>query len=685
MSSLPREWPRSIHGKLVDRLVELGASVIVFDVNFHKPRSAEDEKIFADAVERSRRVVLFQQLTGKRQPVEDASGKIRGNVWVEELLSPVPPLTQAARGLGPFPLPKIEASVYEFWAFKSSAREAPTMPAVGFQLYSLKIYDRFYRLLKNSGFGRHLALPESAADIVKADDLVKMMTGIRQLIIDKPILASNLAEELKQPWVADESADNRQLLQSLVSMYTGSDSRYLNFYGPPGTIKTVPYQVVINGPDPNFTAEQLDMSDTVVFVGFSDLYDPGQPDRFYTVFTNEDSIDLSGVEIAATAFGNLFYDESLRPSGEILTLAVLFTFGICVTLIVYFAPASLGVPGSVIVTAGYAIYAQYLFNTEQIWLPIATPVLLQFPAALIVGMLAQYLEQRHKVKHISEAISLYVPAEVSRALIGNELKTESINQVTYSTCLATDMQGFSTIAEHMGPGDLAEFLNDYFDSLAKPLSDHDVTVTEFRADAIMCAWTGDESDPAIRRKPILASLQAADAIEDFKARHDAFDTSLRIGLETGEVYVGHSGGGGHFVYSIVGDCANTASRIEGLNKHLNTQILATSTTLEGIDDLLLRPVGDFVFVGKTEALHIFEILSLANEATQKQTELADRFARGLDFFMRAEWQSASTEFKTILKDFPHDGPSRFYSSECQQRLRAESLPEMPWVINMTKK
>jgi len=150
--SLPRQWPRSIHGELIDALVKLGASAIVFDIDFHRQRSPEDEQIFANAARRSQRVVLFQRLTGKRQPVEDKSGKIRGSVWVEELLSPVPVLAEASRGLGPFPLPKYEASVYEFWVFKSSAQEAPTMPAVGFQLHALKAYDQFYRLLNNSGF-----------------------------------------------------------------------------------------------------------------------------------------------------------------------------------------------------------------------------------------------------------------------------------------------------------------------------------------------------------------------------------------------------------------------------------------------------------------------------------------------------------------------------------------------------
>ena len=685
LSALPREWPRSIHGDLVDNLTALGASVIVFDIDFHKPRSTSDEADFAEAVRRSQRVVLFQRLTGKRQPVEDTSGKVRGTVWVEELLSPVPPLAEAARGLGPFPLPKIEAAVYEFWVFKSSAREAPTMPAAGFQLHALRAYDAFYRLLGNSGVTRHIDIPESATLITSAADLLQLMTAVRAVIIERPALAQNLLTELQQPWVSAESAETRELLQSQVSMYTGSNERLLNFYGPPGTIKTIPYHAVINGSDPNVSAADLDFRDKVVFVGFSDLYDPGQVDRFYTVFTDDNSIDLSGVEIAATAFGNLLHDQSIITPNALNTLAILFCFGLVVTLVTYFSAPILGVPASIALVMAFGYYAQLQFNDSQTWLPLATPVLLQFPLAVFAGLLAQYLQQRHKVRHISEAISLYVPADVSRALTGGNLAPDSINQVTFSTCLSTDMQGFSTIAEQMGPGELAEFLNDYFDSLSKPLSDNDVTVTEFRADAIMCAWTGDEADIEIRRKPILASLLAADAIEDFKARHDAFETSLRIGMSTGEVYVGHSGGGGHFVYSIVGDCANTASRIESLNKHLGSQILATEATIDGIEGLLLRPVGEFVFVGKTEALPIVEIFSLSSDATRQQIDLSERFAEGIERFRDCNWKAAANCFRKILKDYPQDGPCRYYASLCQQRLRAESLPENPWVINMSQK
>lgn len=682
---LPREWPRAIHSRLVDGLVELGVSAIVFDLDFHKPRSAEDEQVFADSMKRSGRVVLFQQLIGKGHPLEDKTGKSHGDLWIEKLLSPVPVLAQAARGLGPFPLPRSEASVYEFWVFKSSAQKMATMPAVGLQIYALKVFDQFSRLLDNSGFAEFITIPESTKDISSAAELSEFMIGIRSAVTKNPKLQNKLVLELKMPWVNEESAETRQLLRSLVSMYSGNDKRYLNFYGPPGSIETISYHSIIQDQGSDKSAQALKVAGKVAFVGYSDFYDPNQPDRFHTVFTSQKGFDLSGVEIAATAFANLMHDQSLRLPNALTLLVILFFFGFLVSSLIYFTPAILGVPAAVLISAGYVFFAQVQFDGSYLWLPLATPVLVLFPFALFVGLLAQYFGQRHKVQHISEAISIYVPEEVSRALISEDLMPEDTNRVSFSTCLATDMEGFTTISEKMEPGKLAEFLNDYFDTLARPMQDNNVTVTDFRADAIMCAWTGQESDAEIRRKPILASLQAVDAIEDFRARHNAFESALRIGMETGEVYIGHSGGGGNFGYRVVGDCANTASRIEGLNKYMGTKILATESLVEGIDNFLIRPVGQFVFVGKTEPLSIIEILNLSNEASRRQGELCERFAEGIDVFMRADWEMAARKFESILESFARDGPSRFYLSQCQQRIRVAPLSENPFVVHMETK
>jgi adenylate cyclase len=212
-----------------------------------------------------------------------------------------------------------------------------------------------------------------------------------------------------------------------------------------------------------------------------------------------------------------------------------------------------------------------------------------------------------------------------------------------------------------------------------------VHVTEFRADAIMCAWTAEQPSPDPRRKALLAALEAGEAIEAFRVRHDLAEVRLRIGLEAGWVYVGHAGGGGRFVYSIVGDSANTASRVEGLNKHVGTRILATGEVVEGFDDLLLRYLGAFQFVGKTEAMPIYEVLAPLDRATPGQLALCDRYAAAIANYEAGDCQAAAEVLEQILTEFPDDGPTRFLLQHCKRATAEPQAGMEPGIIRMDAK
>jgi len=678
LPTLPRDWPRSMHGRLVDELIARGASTIVFDVHFGRQKAPADDQPFVDAVERAGRVILVELLTGKRQPISDQQGRHVGMVWAEELVPPFPGLAEAAAGLATFPLPKEGASVHQFWVFKESTDNAPTLPAVALQLHAREQTTGLVGLVNAVVPDAPSKLPPLDKAFSKADELRNFMRALRAIYVGAPdTLGTIESTSPAEPPILLE--------QALEGLYAGEANRFLNFYGPPGTIKTVPYHAVILGGDPNVPDEALDFTDKVVFVGYSDLFDPGQPDRFYTVFTREDGVDLSGVEIAATGFANLLTNRSLTPVEGWTAIAMLAVFGLVIGVLVYALPAYVGVPAAFLLAAAYGFAAQHAFNDSAILMPVATPLLVQAPLALFIGLLGQYLLERRRGQRISDAINYYLPDDIARDLAQDRFDTAKLNKVVYSTCLATDMAGFSTVSEQLPPGELAVYLNDYFETLAAPLKKHGVHVTEFRADAIMCAWTADQPSPEPRRQALLAALEASEAIKDFKRRHPTAEGKLRIGLEAGTVYVGHAGGGGRFVYSIVGDSANTASRVEGLNKHVGTQILATGDVVEGFDDLLTRYLGAFQFVGKTEGIPIYEVMAMREKATDQQLVLRGSFKGAMVHYEQGGWQSAAEELENVLVDFPDDGPAKFLLARCRRFMSdPENAPE-PGVIRMDAK
>lgn len=698
LPKLPRDWPRSIHGTVVDRLTELGASVIVFDVDFRRSRTESEDKAFADAMRRANRVVLLESLEGLKQPLEgggdvtksiqvttpddttaaggEEQGRAEGWLWVERIIPPTEVLAQAAYGMGPFPVPKTQESVYQYWAFKPSAGDAPTIPAVALQVHAMTAYEDWHRMLEQAGVRGAAELPITSGDIQGGQQLKEVMVELRRSLRSDPAARNRLAQVIEQ---SDIRNDEGRLIRALHELYSESDSRYLNFYGPPGTVETIPYHVLAGQ-----SWQSLDMEDKLVFVGFSDLYNPGQTDWFYSVFTSDEGIDLSGVEIAATALGNLLNRDALTATDTTTTALIVLLLGAVLGAGIYLFPAIIAVPVALGTAALYGAGAQYAFSSMNLWLPLATPLLVQLPMAVFVGLLSHYLLERSKKQKFTEIVAYYLPEQAVADLGRGNFNPDSLDKVVYATCLASDMSGFTTIAETMPPDRTAQLMNDYFDALAAPLKKHNVSVTEFRADAIMCAWTAPRPEENVRRAAMLAALEMCQAILQFGGRSRT-PLTPRVGLETDFVHIGHAGGGGHFVYSIVGDGANTASRIEGLNKHLKTRVLATDAVTGGIEGFLLRPLGDFQLQGKNETVGVIELIAREPEATDEQHRLCDRFAEALDAFRGGYWREAAGLFQAVAQQFCDDGPSLFYLDYCRQCMHQPSRLDDPTVIHMREK
>ena len=162
------------------------------------------------------------------------------------------------------------------------------------------------------------------------------------------------------------------------------------------------------------------------------------------------------------------------------------------------------------------------------------------------------------------------------------------DEEAYAYCLITDASGFTRLAETMTSKHLKPFLEEYLAILFEAAETHGGRVTDSVGDGITAAWTTPTPDPAIAAKACQAALQIDRETRRFSDRHDPLRLPTRIGLNAGWVTLGHVGGAGRFTYTVVGDAVNTASRIEQLNKHLGTRILATRAVVEGVSELAIE-------------------------------------------------------------------------------------------------
>lgn len=666
LSHRSSDWPRTLYAEVVDSLTARGASVIVFDMMFDTAGSAAETAAFAEAVARAERVVLFQPLRTRKSPVTTSSGGGGAWLWRETLVSPVRQLAVAARALAPFPLPKVPARVSRFWSFKPSVGDAPTLPVAALQVLALPSLGGWAQLLSNAGAPGADRLPMSGEALADAGAVRAYMQSLRHMFLNDPGLGVRIRALLANREPSPES----RLFAALAGAYAGADSHVLNFYGPAGSVRTIPYHLLRRG-EAGGDPVRDDLAGACVFVGVAELYSPEQQDAFHTVYSSADGIDISGVEIAATAFGNLLTGRTMRQAGAAAGAVLVLALGIVVGAVAYVLPAATAVPAVALVAGGYVAAAQLAFNRADLWLPLATPVLVQLPFALLVGVLGQYLLARRQRARAGRAIRYFVPEAVAAALTERDLEPSALNRVVYAACLASDAQGYTAFSEKLEPTALALIMKEYFDALAEAVRRHDVDVWAFVADSLMCAWTAAAPDIAVRRKACLAALDARAAMDRFARERTGGRLMTRIGLHDGQVQVGPAGGGGRFVYNVTGDPANTAARIQNLNKRLHAKLLASMQVVEGVDEVLVRPLGDFQIVGKAEPIAICEIITHRSTATAHHLEVCERFEEALDAYRQRQWTTAEDLFAVVLDLEPHDGPSRLYRQACK---RNQMLP-----------
>jgi len=679
LSKLPRDWPRSIHGRLIEELVARGAAAIVFDMDFQRPKDTEDDAEFAGAVAAAERVVLFERLNGKRQPIYDIDGQQTGTIWVEELVPPIPVLAQAAKALAPFPVPKVQVNVYRFWPFKPSAGDVATMPAAALQVLALPIQQRWMELLVQSGATGIDELARTPAAVGRAAGVQRQMLTLRSAFARDPGLADRVRALLAgDQGQAPLTGDEHRLITALTGLYAGGDNRYLNFYGPPGSIPNIPYNAVLKGGFATIAPTVLDFTGKVVFVGFSDLYDPGQPDRFYTVFTNDDGVDLSGVEIAATAFANLLTDRSLRPAGALATAVILMLVGLLLGSGIYLLSAVIAVPLALALTGLYIVAVQYAFNSMDLWLPLAIPVLVQLPIALFAGLLAQYLTEARSRRQLKSVFGQYVPPEIVDEMSRNPDEDFSVEGESRElSVLFCDIRGFTTISESLAADELKQLLNLFFTPMTKIIFEQRGTIDKYVGDMIMAFWGAPVQDPDHRLRAVRAALAMLDKLEDMQPEFRERNwpaVNIGIGINTGMMNVGDMGSEYRRAYTVIGDAVNLGSRLEGLTKYYGVRLIVSETTATGLDRMLLRCLDRVKVKGKNEPVTIFEPLEPAAEvSTELEQEVRDS-NRALDYYFAGEWGKARSAFRQLQDAMPQ---CKLYGLYLERITELQSQGVMP--------
>ncbi|MGR8932311.1 MAG: CHASE2 domain-containing protein [Gammaproteobacteria bacterium] len=659
LEEVPSLWPRSLHAQLVRLLKEYGARVIVFDVFFRTDRDPSSDQQLAREFLNAGNVILFANLNQRPVNIPSHYGASR-TVLMDQLAMPTEKLAASALSYAPFPLPKVPARVNQAWFFKASSGDIPTIPVLAFHQYAAPVFDVFRSQLSEriSTLNPGIGIPQSSAESRNLCDLVRK---IRQTVQARPELLQDLVPH-------DPQVKSGKQIDLLKALYLGPDNHFIDFYGPPQSIQTIPYyRIIRNSDNSEQGTEPFDVSGKAVFVGNSEQYQPDLRDDFNTVFSDENGTDLSGVEIMATVFANLLEGRNIEPVNRFNQLVILVTWGLGLGILFYLAPGFIAIFTAVISASLYLLISAALFAKDGTWAPLVSPLVLQLPFALFSALLLRYFFTHREHQQFQKTALYFLPPEVIKRL--PEWKQSDLihaGRTVEGVCLASDAEGYTPFAQNMEPEELKIRLNSYYKFLFQPIEEHGGTILDIVGDSMLAFW---ENNPCPKHTRLQACKAAIEIQRQIAAtRGCSYETNIlptRIGLHAGKMIIGNVGAGDHFEFRAVGDMINTASRIEGLNKYLGTRILVSAEVANILEDFVFRRVGKFQLKGKNKHIEIFELVSSLENCRQDFFDLRQRFLAGLEEYEVGLWREARTTFQSIIETFGADGPSQFYLRLCK--------------------
>ena len=316
-------------------------------------------------------------------------------------------------------------------------------------------------------------------------------------------------------------------------------------------------------------------------------------------------------------------------------LAVLL-LGMTAALVAARFGAGVGFMALLVLLAGYAgVLGMVGFDRFDVVYPMAAPVFAGLNSWVVATAAVAILDRREK-QRISKQFRARVSPQLVDLLAENPKALSMEGAERETTILFGDLAGFTTISEQLGGPEVVKTLNLYMGAMARELTEKNAYVNKFLGDGLLAFWSAFEPEPRQCELAVAAAMACQRVVREIGQRPERAGLppiTLRLGIATGEVVIGDCGAPPDLNdYTVIGDSANLAARLESANKQFGTSVLIDGRTAEGarIAGLPLCHLGKVVVVGQSHPIELCEVCLETDPAERiRLTEAAvQAFARG---------------------------------------------------------
>ncbi len=273
---------------------------------------------------------------------------------------------------------------------------------------------------------------------------------------------------------------------------------------------------------------------------------------------------------------------------------------------------------------------------QNVMIPVAGGVI-----TAVIGWVSviayQLVRERMEKDRLRGTFRRFVSRDVADRLVDNPKEWEAIaeGRKRQVVVLFSDVRGFTSRSETAEPSELVTQLNEYLTEMVAVVFKHGGTLDKFIGDAVMVHWGSlDENEGGrLDGDHCRAALAAA---QDMQAELDKLNKrwakqgrepfQIGIGIHLGEVVAAELGSPERIEFGVIGDAVNLASRLEGLTKAFDCDIVFSDSVNAAAQTSGATPLGPVVVKGRAKAEDLF---AYGDEAKiQKALEGMDRDGNG---------------------------------------------------------
>lgn len=278
--------------------------------------------------------------------------------------------------------------------------------------------------------------------------------------------------------------------------------------------------------------------------------------------------------------------------------------------------ASWLIPATVAVIASWLAVAAWLVLRGASF--SAGAPLLAYALMLFVISVELWMVQREQGQ-ILRSFATYVAPSVLDEMLRQGVENPMVPQHREITVLSADMQDYTGLTNSCSLQEAADLTRGFLQCLTEPVLRFGGTIDKYTGDGLVAFWGA----PLVSTNHAESAVRAGQAIvltvrewNEQRVREGMPPARVRIGVEGGSVLVGDLGTQFRRTYTAVGDCINTASKLQAVAKTLTCDLVVGPVAARLADNSGMVPITQVQLPGHKEVSVLWSFPSLGSSLPQ---------------------------------------------------------------------